>query len=105
MTTKLDQTPKEKLAAATRAQHRAKAGFQAASDALQRFAEQHPVLDAALSKERESLIIAEAQAAEALREAKDIFDFCHHEHYAMSQNWGRSSGKWFRGDKRHEDRG
>ncbi len=104
MTTKLAKTPKEKLAAATRTQQRCEAAFQTASNALRQFDERHQNLNATSAKNA-TLVKAEAQAAEALPEAKDIFDFCHHEHYAMSQNWGRSSGKWFRGDKRHEDRG
>jgi|HubBroStandDraft_1064217.scaffolds.fasta_scaffold16549_3 hypothetical protein len=105
MSTKLDETPKEKLANATRAQQRCEWALRAASDALRQFDASHKVLDATLSIERHSLVKAEAQAAEALREAKDNFNFAHHEHFAMSQNWGRSSGKWWRNDKRYEDRG
>lgn len=105
MTTKLDQTPKEKLADATRAQQRAEWGLRAASEALRQFDAAHKVLDASLSKEREVLVKAETQAAEALREAKDNFNFAHHEHFAILQNWGHSSGKFFRGDRKYENRG
>jgi hypothetical protein len=105
MTTKLDETPKEKLANATRAQQRAERDLRAAAEALRQFDATHKVLDATLSKERQSLVTTEAQAAIALHEAKDAFNFCHHEHFAMSQNWGRSSGKGWRNDKRYENRG
>jgi hypothetical protein len=105
MSTKLDETPKEKLANATRAQQRAERDLRAAAEALRQFDAAHKVLDATLSKERQSLVIAKAQAAEALRDAKECFTFAHHEHYAISQNWGHSSGKFFRGDKKYEHRG
>jgi hypothetical protein len=105
MTTKLDQTPKEKLADATRAQQRCEAAFQAASNAVRQFDAEHKVLDATSSKERESLVVVKAQAAEALRDARDNFTFCHHEHWAIKQNWGHSAGKWFRGDRKVENRG
>jgi ElaB/YqjD/DUF883 family membrane-anchored ribosome-binding protein len=105
MSTTLDETRKEKLAAATRTQQRCEAAFRAASDALRQFDAAHKVLDPTSSKERQSLINAKAQAASALREAKDCFDFAHHEHYAMLRDWGHSSGKYWRGDKRYEDRG
>jgi len=104
MSTRLDQSPKEKLAAATRTQQRCEAAFRAATEALRQFDASHKVLDATLSIERHSLAIAKAQAAEALRDAKDCFNFAHHENYAISQNWGHSSGKYFRGDKKFESR-
>jgi hypothetical protein len=105
MTTKLDQTPKEKLADATRAQQKCEWALRAASEVLRQFDAAHKVLDATLSIERHSLVKAEAQAAEELREAKDNFNFCHHEHFAILQNWGHSSGKFFRGDKKFVNRG
>ena len=105
MTTKLAQTPKEKLANATRAQQKCEWTLKAASEALRRFDEQHPNLDVKLRQERARLEAAQTEAESALRDAKDACCFCHHEHYAMAQNWGRSSGKWLRRDKGHEDRG
>jgi hypothetical protein len=105
MTTKLDETPKEKLANATRAQQKAEWALRAATDALRQFDASHKVLDATLNKEREVLVNAEARAAEAYRDAKDNFNFAHHEHWAIKQNWGHSSGKFFRGDKKFENRG
>jgi len=94
MSTKLEETPKEKLAIATRAQQRAQADLQAASDALRLFDEQHANLDAKLRQERAALQSAQAEAQEALTEAKDNFDFCHHQVYAMDQKWGQRSEPW-----------
>jgi hypothetical protein len=105
MTTKLDETPKEKLANATRAQQRAEAHARAATEAVRQFDASHKVLDATLSKERHSLVEAETRAAVALHEAKDSFNFCHHEHFAMMRDWGRSPEKWWRGDRKFENRG
>ena len=94
MSTKLDQTPKEKLADATRAQRRAQADLEAASDALRRFDEQDPNLDAKLRQERAALESAQAEAEAALRDAKDAFNFCHHQHWAISNHWGRGQEPW-----------
>jgi hypothetical protein len=96
MSTKLDETPKEKLANATRAQHRAEADLRAATEALRQFYASHKVLDASTSKERQSLVEAQTRAAEALRDAKDAFNFCHHETFAIKQNWGRGQEPWRR---------
>jgi hypothetical protein len=103
MTMKLD--PKEKLADADREQKAAQAAFQSASDRLQQFDREHATLDAKLREDRSRLELAQARALEELREKQQILTFMHHEIYAMDQGWGRSSAKWFRGDKKHEDRG
>jgi hypothetical protein len=103
MTTKLEGA-KEKLADATRKQQRAEWDLRAATGALRQFDQAHKVLDATSSKERERLVNAETHAAEALRDAKDAFNFCHHEHFAMMNEWGRSPGKWWRGDRKYEER-
>lgn len=96
MSTRLAETPKEKLAAATRAQQRCEAAFQAATEALRQFDEQHQNLDAKLKQERAALEATQAEAEAALRDAKDNFIFCHHEHFAIKQNWGRGAEPWRR---------
>ncbi|HXN26075.1 MAG TPA: hypothetical protein VN902_03075 [Candidatus Acidoferrales bacterium] len=94
MTMQLDETPKEKLANATRSQQRAEADARAASDALRLFDEQHANLDSALRQECTALESARAEAQEALTDAKDNFNFCHHQVYAMDQKWGQRSEPW-----------
>jgi hypothetical protein len=80
--------------------------FQKLNHELKRFDVEHTgALTAEQAAERESLLASQQEALANLREKEAMQKFAHHEVYAQTQNWGRSKGKWFRGDKRYEGRG
>jgi hypothetical protein len=80
--------------------------FQKLNRELNRFdAEHRGSLTAEQAAERESLLALQQEALADLKEKEAVQRFANHEIFAQKQAWGRSSGKWFRGDKRREDRG
>jgi|SRR5277367_1376063 len=80
--------------------------FQKLNHELKRFDAEHAgSLTAEQAVERESLLALQQEALADLEEKEAVQRFANHEIFAQKQDWGRSSGKWFRGDKRHEDRG
>jgi hypothetical protein len=80
--------------------------FQKLNHELKRFEADHGgTLTAEQAAERESLLGLQQEALANLEEKVAIQKFAHHEIFAQQQGWGRSSGKWWRNDKKHEDRG
>jgi hypothetical protein len=51
------------------------------------------------------LLALQREAKTDLEEKEAIQKFAHHEIFAQQQQWGRSPGKWWRGDRRYENRG
>ena len=96
MSMKLEQTPQAKLKAVTAEMINAQTLFQSFNHKLKQFDFEHPILDAELEQERESLRILYQQALENLREKEEIQKFMHHELFAMNQQWGRGPEPWRR---------
>jgi hypothetical protein len=96
MTTKLDLTPREKLATADRKYKIAQADYRAACESLQRFDSQHPTstLDSKLKQERSRLENAMLVARQTVDELHDAIVFCQREEFACRQNWGRGAEAW-----------
>jgi len=104
MTSKLLQTQQEKYAAANDELVHAQFAFRLANQNLKRFDAENPVQTLAVLKRRGGLQILYEQALANLREKEQVQRFMHHELFAMDQGWGRSPGKWFRGDRKYEER-
>jgi hypothetical protein len=101
-----ERTSLERLADASRELTAAQTLFQKINRRLKQFHADHPgTWTAEEAAERESLLALQREAKTDLEEKEAIQKFAHHEIYAMSQGWGRSSGKFFRGDKKYEQRG
>jgi hypothetical protein len=96
MTTKLEQSPREKLAAADRQYKISQAAYRAACYALQRFDAQHPTssVDSKLKQERAQLEKAMNGARHVMDELHDATVFCQKEEFACRQNWGRGAEAW-----------
>jgi hypothetical protein len=96
----------ERLADASRELTTAQTLFQRLNHELKRFDSDHSgELTNEEAAERESLLALRQEALSDLKDKEAVQRFAHHESYAMSQGWGRSSGKFFRGDKKFENRG
>jgi hypothetical protein len=101
-----ERTSVERLADASRELTSAQTLFQKLNHQLKKFDSDHPcALTAEEAAERESLLALQQEALNDLKDKEAVQRFAHHEIYAMSQGWGRSSGKFFRGDKKFENRG
>jgi hypothetical protein len=101
-----ERTSLERFADATKELTSAQTLFQKLNHELKRFDAEHAgSLTAEQAAERESLLALQQEALADLEEKEAVQRFANHEIFAQKQDWGRSSGKWFRGDKRHEDRG
>ena len=101
-----ERTSQERLSDASRELTAAQTLFQKLNHELKRFDSDHPgTLTAEEAAERESLLALQREALNDLKEKEAIAKFAHHEIYAMGQGWGRSTGKFFRGDKKYQDRG
>jgi hypothetical protein len=98
MTTKLQDTPREKLATADREYKISQADYRAACDALQGFDSQHPTssLDSKLKHERAQLEKAMRERRQTMDELHDAIIFCQREEFACRQNWGRGAEPWRR---------
>ena len=101
-----ERTGQDGLEDATRDLTAAQTLFQNFNRQLKRFESDHPgALTAEKAAELESLSVLQQQALADLKEKEEIQKFAHHEVYAQQQRWGRSPGKWWRGDRKYEDRG
>jgi hypothetical protein len=101
-----ERTSLERLQDASRELTSAQTIFQKLNHELKRFDADHPcTLTAGQAAERESLLALQQEALNDLKDKEAVQKFAHHEIYAMSQGWGRSSGKFFRGDKKSANRG
>lgn len=100
-----DRTSAQRYADATKQLTAAQTLFQNMNRQLKQFDADHPgALTAEQATERKSLLVLKQEALASLEETEAIQKFAHHEIYAQQQSWGRSSGKWFRGDRKYEER-
>jgi hypothetical protein len=101
-----ERTSIERLADASRELTSAQNTFQTFNHQLKQFDVEHSgSLTTEEATERESLLTLQQEALADLKEKEEIQKFAHHEVYAQAQSWGRSTGKWFRGDRKYEERG
>jgi hypothetical protein len=101
-----ERTSLERLQDASRELTAAQTLFQKLNHQLKQFDSDHPgTLTAGEAAERESLLALQQEALNDLKDREACHKFCHHEVYAQTQSWGRSTGKWWRNDRRYEDRG